>query len=248
MTPPDSLDRQTEAEMMRKAQERFDRLPPEEREKLQADRDMSAAEWQEKMNEGAGLSPEQIDSDITAVESEANAALEPLGETVKHDEVAALVTQEKLIDTDTNDELARTLAGKKQAETLVSGTKAQKEQILDANGLEKTAGAWNMAKNGTNKEENEFIGKHLLNGELEPIEDRSEEVLNVDTGEVADGAVISDEVLEEEKQKAEIIGDNQKLAQIEDLRKTQDKSEAEKMREQEQAVKGALDDALKHAA
>lgn len=249
MTPQDNLDGQTEAELMRKAQERFDRLPPEEREKLQADRNMSAAQWQEKMNEGAGLSPEQIEADITDVELKTNTALEPLGETVGRNEVAALVTQEKLTGTDTNDELARTLAGKVQTGVLVGGTSEQKSQILEANGLEKTAAAWNIAKDGTKLEENKFIGSHLLRGELKPVEEHSgENVLNIDEGEVADGAIISDETLEEEKQKAEIIGDDRKLAKIADLQALRGESDAEKMRDQEQAVKEALEYALKHAA
>lgn len=249
MAPQDGLDGQTEAELMRKAQERFNKLPPEEREKLQADRDMSAAEWQEKMNDGAGLSPEQIETDITDVELKANTALEPLGETVKHDEVAALVTQEKLTGTDTNDELVRTLAGKVQAGTLVGGTSEQKSQILEANGLDRTAAAWNIAKDGTNLEENKFIGDRLLRGELKPaVESPSGDVLDINTKEVTSEAAVSDETLEEEKQKAEIIGDGKKLTKIADLQGLRSRSEAEKMHDQEKAVKEALEYALKHAA
>lgn len=252
MTPQNKKSNgETEAEMMKKARERFDKLSPEEREKLEANGD----EWQEKMNEGAGLSPEQIDADITEVELKTNALLDPLGETVNHDEVAALVTQEKLIGTNNNDEIARTLVGKEAVAILTgeNGTSDQIEQIVEANGLENTAGAWNIARGGTDKEENEFIGNQLLRGDLAPIEEQSEEIPEIDAKntedieKAEDETAISDEMLEKEKQKAEIIGDDQKIAQIEDLQKLRDKSEAEKMREQEQAIKEALDDALKYA-
>ncbi|MDR1300440.1 MAG: hypothetical protein LBK50_01905 [Candidatus Nomurabacteria bacterium] len=221
----DSPEVQTEEARIAEARKKFDELPPAVKNELQAEGD----KWEEMMKDGLddGLSAESIDKSVQNAETEANQALSGLGETVDPDEAAAIVTREKLAGKD-DATIANTLAGQKQAEILRSGAPTEQiEKIIDANGIDAAAAAYNIAKDGLTIPEAEFIGNKVLTGDLNGQPDKSENEVEAAREDIDKALEVSDESLEKQAEVAEITGDEAKVIDLEKIRQRKEK-EAQK--------------------